>query len=373
MPSKSTKFQVLLGRAVRIAMILLMVLVVLVLILWLIGALRSKIPPGSASRRAVVTTRPLTAAVCRLTFNRNMSAVGTIRAIHPVTIASRIVGRVIWTNLEVGAVLTKGQVIVRLDDRDLKAQLAQALAAVQLARAQLHQALINQRRDKTLLATGDVTRAAMDLADTGVATSQASVTRALAASQSAKTLLAYATVHSPVNGVVRQKMISVGDTVLPGTALARIYNPRRMQLAAVVQESMADRLHPGEILSLRLEGLNRRFAARVRQIVPRVQSQSRTFIIKATAAFPPGVWPGMYGIIRVPVGAEHPLVIPGAAIIYVGQLALVHVVQGQQVLRQVVQPGRHIGRWREILSGLHIGQRVVIPPGTSPAAPEVHP
>ncbi len=373
MPSKSAKLRALLGRSVRIATILLMVLVVVVLILWLIGALRNKIPPGSASRRAVATTHPLTAAARRLTLTRNMSAVGTIRAIHPVTIASRIVGRIIWTNLEVGAVLQKGQIIVRLDDRNLKAQLAQTLAAVRLARAELHQALINQRRDKTLLATGDVTRAAMDLADTGVATAQASVARALAAGQSAKTLLAYATIHSPVNGVVRQKMISVGDTVLPGTALARIYNPRRMQLAAVVQESLADRLHPGEILPLRLEGLNRKLEARVRQIVPRVQSQSRTFIIKATAAFPAGVWPGMYGTILVPVGAEHPLVVPDAAITYVGQLALVHVLQGNRVLRQVVQPGRHIGQWREILSGLRIGQRVVIPPGTSLAAPEGHP
>ena len=373
MPSQPLKIKALAAKFLRIATIVLMVLAVAALILWLMGTLRKRIPPGSGPRTITTAVPPPTVRVGEITMLRTMSAVGTIRAIHPVTIASRIVGRVTWANLEVGAVLTKGQVIVRLDDRDLKAQLAQALAAVQLAQAQLHQALINQRRDKTLLATGDVTRAAMDLANTGVATARASVARAMAASQSAKTLLAYATIHSPVNGVVRQKMISVGDTVMPGTALARIYNPQHMELAAVVQESLADQLHLGQILPVRLSGLLLAIKARIRQIVPRVQSQSRTFIIKATAAFPPGVWPGMYGTILVPVGAEHPLVVPAAAITYVGQLALVHVLQGNRVLRQVVQPGRHIGRWREILSGLHIGQRVVIPPGTSPAAPEVHP
>ena len=370
MASKNLKLRALLRRSIRIAMILLMVLVVVALILWLMGALMAKIPPGSASRHVAATTQPLTVAVRRLTLPRTMPAVGTIRAIHPVTIASRILGRVVWANLETGAVLKKGQVIVRLDDRHLKAQLAQALAAVHLARAELHQARIDQRRDKTLLATGDVTRAAMDLADTGVATAQADVARALAARQSAETVLAYATIHSPVDGIVRQKTISVGDTVLPGTALARIYNPRHMQLAAVVQESLANQLHPGEILRLRLEGLRLLLKARVRQIVPRVQSQSRTFVVKATAAFPAGILPGMYGTLLVPRGAEHPLVIPAAAITHVGQLALVHVLEGNRVIRQVVQPGRHIGQWREILSGLRLGQRVVMPAASAPTVPE---
>ena len=373
MPSKNVKLQALLVRAVRIVVMLLMVLVVVALILWLMGVLRTKILPGSVVSHAPATARPLTAAVRRLTLPRTISAVGSIRAIHPVTIASRIVGRVIWTNLEVGAALQKGQVIVRLDDRNLKAQLAQAQAAVRLARAELHQARINQRRDKTLLATGDVTRASMDLADTGVATAQAGLARALAAGQSAKTVLAYATIHSPVNGIVRQKMISVGDTVLPGTPLARIYDPHRMQLAAVVQESLAGRLHLGESVRLHLEGLKVLLKARVRQIVPRVQSQSRTFIVKAAATFPAGIWPGMYGTLLVPVGTEHPLVIPAAAISHVGQLALVYVLAGNRVVRQVVQPGQHIAQWREILSGLRLGQRVVMPPGSAPTVPEAHP
>lgn len=368
MPSYSSKLQTWLKRSIRVAMLLMMV-VAAVLILWIVGTFRKTIPPGSSVRGAPLAIPPPTIAVRRLTLTRTISAPGTIRAIHPVTIASRIVGRVVWSDLEVGAAVKKGQVIVRLNDANLKAQVTQAMASVSLARAELHQALIDQKRDKTLLSTGDVTRAAMDVADTAVTTAQANVARALAASQSAKVLLAYATIHSPLGGIVRRKMVSVGDTVLPGTALARVYKPQRLQLAAAVPESLAAQLHPGEMLTLHLNGLKASLNARVRQIVPSVQSRSRTFIVKATASFSSGVWPGMYGTILVPMGAEHPLVIPTDAITYVGQLALVHLLRGNRVIRQVVQPGRRLGCWREILSGLRAGQRVVIPPGTQITAP----
>jgi RND family efflux transporter MFP subunit len=248
--------------------------------------------------------------------------------------------------------------LVRLDDTRLKAQLAATAALAQMAKARLHQALIDQRRDRKLLATGDVTRAAMDLADTAVATDQAAVANAIAAEHSAATLLRHTRIISPISGIVTQKMVSVGDTVMPGEVLADLYNPAQLELDATVRESLANRLRRGEKLPVELTGFASPIIGSVRQIVPRVSTQTRSFIVKISAPFPRGAWPGVFGHVRVPIGTRRVLVVPQTAIQYVGQLSIVDISLDGRRRMQAIQTGRKIGSDREVLSGLQAGQRV---------------
>ena len=345
----------------KITLTVALVALVTALLLRFTGALAPKIPAGSVLT-AVGPPYRGPYAVARLeTIPETIRAVGTVRPIEPVVLTPRITGRVVYSALFAGARVHRGEVLLRLDDVQLKAELAQAVAAVFLAKAQLHQARIDQRRDQTLLATGDVTRAAMDLADTKVAVDRADVARALAARKTARTVLGYATICSPLNGLVMRKFVSVGDMALPGQALADLYDPRKLQLAAVVREALASDLRLGQKLPVRLEGLRTTVAARIREIVPRVNARTRSFTVKAAGVFPAGVWPGMYGTLRIPTGQQKVLVIPAAAIRHVGELDLVTLVEHGRRVRQTVQPGRRLGALREILAGLTAGQRVVIP------------
>jgi RND family efflux transporter MFP subunit len=347
----------------RIAGLLLAVLLVVALMAWSTGALKAKIKPGSVPVAAAPPFTGAAATARYMVISDNLRAVGTIRAIAPVLLSPRIVGRIVYSRLIAGASVKKGQVLVRLNTAQIKAQFAQAAAAVLLARAQLRQAVIDQMRDKKLLVTGDVTTAAMDLANTAVASDQANVARAVAERQAAQAVLGYATIRSTINGIVMRKYVNVGDTVMPGQMLAKLYDPRKLQLAAVVRESLASILHLGQKMPVRLEGLRQTVVARIRQIVPRVDAQSRSFIVKATARFPSGVWPGMYGNLIIPTGSHRVLVVPEAAIEHVGQLDIVKLIVHGQLLRQTVQPGRHFGKMREILSGVAAGQRVVVVSG----------
>ncbi|MGC8624799.1 MAG: efflux RND transporter periplasmic adaptor subunit [Phycisphaerae bacterium] len=336
-------------------------LLIVSLMLWMTGATRRKIPPGSRPPAVPVAYRGPSAVAHIIAVPKNIRAVGTISPIEPVVLTPRIVGRIIFSRLFAGTTVHKGQILVRLDDAQLQAQLAQAVAAIRLARAQLRQALIDQKRDKKLLATGDVTVESMDLANTAVASDQANLARALAGERTAQTVLGYATIRSTINGIVMQKFVNVGDTVMPGQMLAKIYDPRQLQLAAVVRESLAADLRLGQKLLVHLEGFHTTVPTHIRQIVPRVSAQSRTFIVKAASDFPAGVWPGMYGNLIIPTGIEKILVIPNSAIEHIGQLDLVTIVRHGQLIRQTVQPGRHLGAWREILSGVVAGQRVTLP------------
>ncbi len=346
---------------------------VVLLLLWLIGALGAKIPPQ-------VLPPPATRPVHRPLFTAHdvwlpihVTAVGTVRAIQPAVLAPRIIGRVVFCALYAGGRVTRGQVLVRLANTELRDRLHQAAAAENMARAQLHQAQINQRRTVTLFATGDMTRAALDQANTNLASARAGLARASAARQRAATVLGYAVIRSPLTGMVMDKHVNVGDTVLPGQALATLYDPQRMQLEAVVRESLVGHLRLGQKLPVRLEGFHHLFAAHIRRIVPRVNVQSRSFIVKVAADFPPTAYPGMFGRLAIPVRRQRILVIPQAAIESIGQLDMVKLRHHGRLIRQCVQPGRHIGPLREILSGLVAGDRVAMPvppPGGIPTGPE---
>ncbi len=344
----------------RIAGVLLAILLVVALLLWSTGALKAKISPGSLPVPRAKPFQGATAIVAVQSISQNLRAVGTITPIAPVLLTPRIVGRIVFSRLIAGGTVRKGQVLVRLDSAQLKAQVAQTAAAVLLAKAQLRQALIDQKRDKTLLTTGDVTTATMDVANTAVASDRANLAHALAEMQAAQAVLGYTTIRSTINGIVMQKYVNVGDTVMPGQMLAKLYDPHKLQLAAVVRESLASLLHLGQTMSVRLEGFHATVQAHIRQIAPRVNAQSRSFIVKVTGKFPSGVWPGMYGNLIIPTGSHKVLVAPQAAIEHIGQLDLVNLIVHGRLIRQTVQPGRHIGSMREILSGVVAGQRVVV-------------
>ncbi|MGC8560917.1 MAG: efflux RND transporter periplasmic adaptor subunit [Phycisphaerae bacterium] len=301
-----------------------------------------------------------------LSIRRSLRAVGTVTPINPVNLAARISGRVVQSGLYDGEKVSKGETLVRLDDTRLRAQLAAAVAMVQLAKAHLHQALIDQRRDRKLLATGDVTRQAMDIADTTVATDKASLANAVASQHIAAVILSHTRIVSPINGIVTEKMVSVGDTVMPGEVLAQLYDPAQLELDATVRESLAARLRLGEKLPLQLSGFAGSLTGRVRQIVPRVSTQTRSFILKISAHFPQGAWPGVFGHVLLPLRMHRMLVVPQAAVEYVGQLSVVDVALGKRRRMQAVQTGRRIGAFREILAGLTAGQHVWV----SSAAPK---
>src|SRR5208337_3770995 len=147
-------------------------------------------------------------------------------------------------------------------------------------------------------------------------------------------ILAYATIISPMDGVVVDKKVDVGDTVTPGQPLVTIYDPHHMQLVASVRESLARRLLVGQEIGVRLDVLDKTCSARVSEIVPDAQSASRTFQVKVTGPCPPGLYTGMFGRIFIPLQSRDVLVIPCAAVRHVGQLELIDVAEGQTSQRR---------------------------------------
>ena len=122
--------------------------------------------------------------------------------------------------------------------------------------------------------------------------------------------LDWATIRSPIDGMVIDKKVDVGDMVTPGQMLLTLFDPKRMQLVASVRESLARRLQVGQKMGVRVEGSNKQCSGTVSEIVPEAQAASRSFQVKVTGPCPAGIYTGMFGRIVVPLEDEEVLVIP---------------------------------------------------------------
>ena len=340
---------------------------VTVLMLWLAGRFSPKIasavstenasdgiPQGAVIAEARIVQIPVTE-----------SAVGTIEAVHETTIASRILARVIEINLRAGQPVRRGDVLLRLDDSDLRARLQQARAAADSARAEHDQAIIDEKRFASLIQSNSVSQNEYDKSLTALKMTEADLMRASEAIAEAQAVLAYATISSPMDGIVVDKKVDVGDTATPGQPLVTIYDPLRMQLVASVRESLARRLQVGQAIDVRLDVSDRIYTGRISEMVPDAQSASRTFQVKVTGAFPSNLYTGMFGRIFIPLENEDVLVIPLAAVRRVGQLELVDVAEEGMSRRRAVRTGQIIGADCEVLSGLQPGEKVIVPAGAA--------
>lgn len=349
-------------RLVRAGVVLLaLVIVVALLMLWLVGAFRAKVATTGQGMEPI--GRPVGDAavveVIRKSIPLNETAVGTVEPVHRIEVASRLLSRVVEVNVTAGQSVKKDDVLVRLDDTDLKARQAQAEAGVAQAQAALDQATIEESRVRSAREKNAASTIEMEAATNALKAARANLERNRQALVEAETILEYATIRSPIDGTVVDKRINSGDTVTPGQVVVVLLDPTRMQLVASVRESLSQLLSVGSPVSVQLDVLDHACTGTVSEIVPEAESASRTFLVKVTGPCPPGVYAGMFGRLIIPTGTETVLLIPTSAVQHVGQLQCVDVVTDGKRERRAVRLGRTFGDHVEALAGLSAGEEII--------------
>jgi len=332
-----------------------------VLMMWLAGQFSPKVQATvEAPRSAEPEIFGRAVAVRRIRVPRIESSVGTIRAVRETTIGSKLLARVIEVQLKAGQNVREGDLLVRLDDADLQAKLKQAHAAVTSAEATHAQALRDEKRYSDLLKSNAVSRQDCEKMATAVRTSEAELHRAEQVVNELQATLEWATVRSPMDGIVIDKKVDAGDLVRPGQVLATLFDPKRMQLVASVRESLTGRLALGQSIGVEIEGIKNHCTGTISEIVPEAQVASRAFQVKVTGPCPAGVYPGMFGRLLIPLDEEPVLILPRQALRTVGQLELVDAVERGRASRRTVRTGRVFADVVEVLSGLQEGEQVVL-------------
>ncbi len=205
-----------------------------------------------------------TAAISRGAIVQTVKATGAVDAMQTVTIGSQVSGVVSWLGADFNSSVKKGQVIARLDPSLLAAQVEQAQANLTKARADAQQRAIAVRDAETkysraeqldarqLLARSDLddAKSTLDVARSSVAGSEAQVVQAQAALNQARVNLAHATITAPIDGIVIQRSVDVGQTVAASLSSPTIFliaaDLAEMRVAASVDESDVSRVREGQ-------------------------------------------------------------------------------------------------------------------------------
>lgn len=340
-------------------------MVIVFLLMWLAGAFHRKVDdtaraPGTSLSvgRPIGTTQ--LATVRKIRVPRIESSVGTIRAVHESAVASKLLAKVVEVRVTAGQHVKEGEVLVRLDDADLVARLEQAQASANGSQAARDQAVIEHGRVRRLIEEQAAAAIEWDRVKTFLKSAEAEFARAEQAVTEAQTVLEYATIRSPISGVVVDKQVEAGDMVTPGKVLLTLYDPTRMQLVASVRESLTRRLAVGQSVYVQVDALNKKCKGLVSEIVPEAESASRTFSVKVTGPCPPGIYSGMFGRLLIPLEDEEVIVVPHAAVRRIGQLSMVDVADDDVLRRRAVQLGRTFGNEIEVLSGLQVGESLAV-------------
>jgi RND family efflux transporter MFP subunit len=321
------------------------------LVLYATGAWREKTVPGVVAAPPGLPV-PADAALVTVVSEAvapRLELVGTAASEEAIHLSARISGYVQSVTVTAGSRVRKGQLLVTLDDREVREQLAEA-------EAQLKQAEIEYGRTRQLFDAKAATEQALVAAELLQSTARAQIERV-------RVLLSYARVTAPIDGIVTDRRIEVGDLASPGQLLLAVYDSCRMRLEVPVPDRLVDKLALEQTVEVRLERPARTFSGTVTEIVSEVDPASRTQTVKIRLESACGdILPGSFGRLLLEGEARPGILVPAGAVYRVGQCEYVQVAQGERALRRLVRTGPAHADRVEILAGVEPGDRLLLNP-----------
>ena len=272
--------------------------------------------------------------------------VGTVRSRLRTTLEAKISGRIDKMLANQGQVVKAGQVLAELDVREIKAKLDQTLATREQTERDLE-------RFAKLLQEKVVTQSEYDAM-------QARQRVAAATATEAETVLSYARITAPFDGVVTRKTAEVGDLATPGKPLLEMEDPTALRLEADIPETLIGRVQAGAKLPVRIPVTGADIEGTVSEIAPAADSNSRTFLVKIELPPGSGLRPGLFGRVVVPTGESTALRVPASAVLQRGQMEVAFVVVSRSAQLRLIKTGKHLGDQIEVISGLSAGEAVAV-------------
>jgi RND family efflux transporter MFP subunit len=288
-----------------------------------------------------------------------IEASGIAAPVREATLGTKLMGNVTEVLVREGQQVSAGELLARIDARDMAAKSARTDAAVAEAEAMYKNALVQTERIRALYADSAAPKAMLDDAEAGLARAQAGVRAAHAAGAEVRAVSAYADVRAPFAGTITKRFVDPGAFVAPGAPIIGIQDPARLRVSVTVAPSEARHIARGGRLTALIE--NEPAVAVVEGVVP--AASGALYTVNALVDNPSHQYvPGGAATLLLPQGTRAMIVVPVAAIVREGDLTGVRLrtAAGGSDLRWV-QIARESGGSVEVLSGLRAGDVVEVP------------
>lgn len=275
-----------------------------------------------------------------------------------------VMGTITQLDVNEGDRVRRGEVVARIKDDQIRAQLMQIQAAKLQASAGYELAAASFRRITNLFEQQSATRQELDEVTAAYNMAKAQLEMLDASEQEVREMLAYTVIRAPFDGVVSRKFMRTGDLAAPGHPIVTLSSPGLLKVRAHLPESLVSGIQPGDVVrySIPAAGMELQEVALTR-INSTGDQMSRQFSAEALLPFSAdttGVRPGMFASLHLSVTDDPAIFIPQTALVHRGQLTGIYAVteSNQAVLRWVRTGREHEGRV-EIISGLREGERYI--------------
>lgn len=316
---------------------------------------------------ALPPVKVVTAEVTHQKMPRFLTLTGSVLADKQSEVAANVAGRVTATYVERGMPVKAGQVLAIVDSKAAGFQAAAAMAQSQAAQTQV--ALAKQECDRadTLFGQGAIPKSEYDRLKSQCTAQLYQANAAQANADLAGKLAGDTTIRAPIDGIIGERYVNVGEYVQPPTRVASVYavNPARVSIS--VPEQAVALVKEGQSLNLEVSSYpDETFPATVRFLSPILRPNTRDLIIEASAKNDGSkLRPGMFATVRLAVGEEEQPTVPVEAIKAEGTVKRMFLARGGQAFELVVRTGVTREGRISVLEPLQAGEKVIVkpPPG----------
>jgi multidrug efflux pump subunit AcrA (membrane-fusion protein) len=365
--------------------------------------------PDAASPKPVDVT---TAAAISRELPRFFEATGSLAGDEQTDVAPQTAGKVAAVGVDIGTYVKRGQMIIRLDDSELKLRVEQSLTQVEQAKAGVRQAEEkiglksgeafdpnrvaevasakvaldladkNLRRAEKLIESGDIARSFYDQQKAqrdqlkeqydmavaqarqnfaAVVVARTNVANAEAQLALARKSLSYSMIPAPIDGFVAERTADLGEYVSPQQKVATIVRINPLRIRIDIPEQAIPEVRVGQSVSMTTSAWpDKNFSGRIARIAPSVTANSRTLTVEAEIENSSGVLkPGQFATVRILQARAAPAVlIPARAVLADSGVNRVFVVKDGHAEQRLVQVGQTEGDLIEIKSGIAVDELV---------------
>lgn len=345
-----------------------------------------------------------TVAVVETPFGETVTANGTLAAFDQTTVSVKVPGRLRAISVDLGTVVSRGQVIAQLEPEDYKlrvqqaeASLAQArarlglapdgtddnvdpeqTATVRQARAVLDEARFNRDRAAKLVEQGVIAKADFDTANAGFKVAEGRYQDAYEEIRNRQGVLAQrrselalarqqlkdTAVYAPLDGIVQEKRTSVGEYLASGAPVVNIVRMDPLRLRAEIPERESRNVQAGQSVRVTVEGDPNVYLGQIRRLSPVITEQNRMLVVEADVRNNGRLRPGSFARAEIVTNdSRMAITVPNNAIVTFAGIEKVIVVQNGKALEKPITTGRRSGEWTEIVAGINLGEKVIVDPG----------
>jgi RND family efflux transporter MFP subunit len=334
----------------------------------------------------------------------SVNVTGTLAAQDEATLSIKVPGRLSTVTVDLGSVVRKGQVVAQVEQQDYRLRVQQAEAALQQARARLglqpqgdddrfdpevtgtvrqarallEEARQNRQRVAALVEQGVVARAEYEAADASFKVAQGKYQDAVEEIRNRQALLAQrrtelslarqaladTTVVAPFDGLVQEKHASVGEYLGAAAPVVTIVRVNPLRFRGEVPERDAATVRAGQPVRVTVEGDRGLYAGRIVRLSPTINQQNRVLVVEAEITNPGGLRPGGFARAEIVTNSgDVAVTVPANAVVTFAGIEKVITVEDGKAKEKPITTGRRAETWTEVLSGINVGEAVVLDPG----------